>query len=65
MFRKRGFAKHAHHPLEVVTERLKAELTAAFAESAHEELIHPRPVLERAECVLDERAAVVSCMIRR
>ena len=58
MLRKRGFAKHAHHPLQVATERHKAELTAALAESAHEELIHPRPALERAQRMLDEGTAL-------
>ena len=64
MLRKRGFAKHAHHPFEVVTERHKAELTAAFAESAHEKLIHPRPALERAEWMLDEGAALALIFLR-
>ena len=54
-YSKCSSAQLIHHPFEVGAQRHQTEFAAALDESAHQKMIHPRPALDRAEWMLDER----------
>ena len=50
--------EQVQHPREVVAQHHQAEFAPALFPAAHEEMVHARPVLEGAERVFGELAAL-------